>query len=296
MNKKLRGSLYLLSATIIWGSAFVAQRDGVAYIGPFTFQAIRCLMGALILLPLIWLADRKAPTGKGFWAGFADKALLKASGLCALFLTLAANLQMLGLVTVDAGKSGFLTAMYIVFVPVTSLLFGRKITAMVPISVAIAVFGFYFLSSTGSAGVGIGEVLLLGCAVAFALQILMVDRYAPKVDPLRLNCLQSLFCAAASGVMMLFTEQPTLSGIRESWWSLCFAGFLSMGIAYSLQNLGQRDLPPAPAALIMSLESVFAALAGALFLQETLTNRELLGCSLVFLAVILSQLPVPGKK
>ena len=285
----------LFLATLIWGSTFVAQSLGMDHVGPFTFQAIRCGIGAIALLPIIYLFDRKDGHGKEFWVRFTDRTLWKAAISCAIPLFFATNLQQMGMVTVDAGKSGFLTAMYIVFVPVFRVFQHKKASPMVPISVVIAVVGLYFLSCMGVTSVSTGDLLLLACAVAFALQILFVDKYVDRVDGLRLNCLQAAICAIGSSVVMFLTETPTVAGIQGSFWALCYAGVLSMGIAYSLQILGQKHLEPTLASLVMSLESVIAVLCGVIFLRETMTTWEILGCILVFAAVILSQIPVKEK-
>lgn len=295
MKETFKGSLYLLLATVIWGSTFVAQSVGMDHVGPFTFQAIRCAMAVVGLLPFILFADRGKRDGQTFFSRFADKHLVKAGILCGIPLFFASNLQQLGLVEVDAGKSAFLTAMYIVFVPIIGLILGKKPSPMIPVSVVLAVAGLYFLSCMGVTSVSAGDLCLIGCAVAFAIQITMVDRFAPKVDALRLNCIQALVCAVLSAAVMVFTESPTWAGIRGSWWPMCYAGFLSMGVAYSLQIVGQKRLEASVASLIMSLESVFAALFGWLLLHERMTVWELLGCGLVFAAVILSQIQ-PHKK
>ena len=295
MNKQIQGSLALLFATLIWGSTFVAQSLGMAYVGPFTFQAIRCAMGAIGLLPVIYLIDRKKTDGKTFLSRFLNKRLWIAGICCAIPLFFAANLQQMGLVTTDAGKSAFLTAMYIIFVPLFGIFLRRRPSAMIPISVTLAVAGLYFISCMGVSGIRFSELLLLGCAVAFAIQILFVDKFANQVDPLRLNCLQSGICAALSAIVMLFTETPSIDAIQGSFWSMCYAGFLSMGVAYALQIVGQKHLEPAVASLIMSLESVVAVLCGCIFLHETMTKWEIIGCILVFSAVILAQIPVKKK-
>lgn len=295
MKKQIRGSLLLATATIIWGSAFVAQSVGMDHIGPFTFQAVRCFLAVLALLPVIAVADIKKADGKNFFSRWTDKKLLKAGVLCGLPLFLACNLQQLALVDTDAGKSGFLTAMYIVIVPVIGIFRKQNPTIMVPVSVLLAVAGLYFLSCSSVTGISSGDLLLLGCALMFAVQITFVDIFAPDVDPLRLNTLQALVCSVLSAVIMCCTEEPTFSGIWDCRIPLAFTGILSMGAAYALQIVGQKDLPPAPAALIMSLESVFAALFGWLLLKETMAPVETLGCVLVFTAVVLSQLPVKKK-
>ena len=285
----MKGSLCIIIATIIWGTTFVAQSVGMEHIGPFTFQAVRCLLGTLILLPMIAISDKIA--GKDFWRSWQEKTLWKASLLCGIPLFLAVNLQQMGIVDTDAGKSAFLTAMYIVFVPILGIFRGQKPSKWIPLSVALGVAGLYCLSCVGVTTIATSDLLLLGCALAFAIQILFVDKFANTVDCLRLNCICSLLCAILSGIVMFFTEQPTWEGIRICWIPLAYAGFLSMGVAYSLQMIGQKDLHPATASLLMSMESVFAVLAGWLVLKEKLSIWEGFGCNLVFAAVILSQLP-----
>ncbi len=297
MSKKLKSNIAILIATIIWGSTFVAQSIGMDHIGPFTFQAARCFLGALILLPIIAISDRFTykNDGKNFLIRWLDKKLWKAGLLCGIPLFVATNLQQLGIVDTDAGKSAFLTAMYIIFVPVIGVFVGQKPSKWVPVSVALGVGGLYCLSCVGVTSIATGDLFLLGCAVAFAIQILAVDKYANQVDCLRLNCINALLCAALSGIVMLFTEEPTWSAVRGCIGSIAYAGILSMGIAYSLQNIGQKNLDSATASLLMSTESVFAVLAGWLVLNERLSFWEGLGCVLVFVAVILSQLPDKKK-
>lgn len=296
MKKNLLGSISLLLATVIWGSAFVAQSVGMDHVGPYTFQAIRCAMAAIGLVPVIAIFDAGKKDGKNFISRFADKKLWMAGVLAGIPLCFAANLQQIGILYTDAGKSAFLTAMYIIFVPLIGIFLKRRPSPMIPVCVLLAAIGLYFLSCAGVSGINIGDICLLLCALAFAVQITVIDRFAQIVDPLRLNCIQAGVCAAGSALVMLFTETPTLDGIAGSWWPMCYAGFLSMGVAYSLQIIGQKHLDPAPASLIMSLESVFAALSGWLFLQETMTFEESVGCILVFLAVILSQIPINMTK
>ena len=296
MKNQMRGSASLLLATLIWGSTFVAQSVGMDYIGPFTFQAVRCALAVIGLLPVIWLFDRKVHDRKTFWQRWADKRLWKAGILCGIPLFLACNLQQLGLVDTDAGKSAFLTAMYIVIVPVIGIFLKKKPSIMIPVSVFLAVCGLYCLSCVGVTQISKGDILLICCALMFAMQIIFVDHYAGSVDALRLNTLQALVCSVLSGVLMIITETPKWDAIATCWFPLAYAGFLSMGAAYSLQIIGQKQLEPTAASLIMSLESVFAVLFGSLLLKETMTVWETIGCILVFIAVILSQLPVPIKK
>lgn len=296
MKKQLFGSAILLLATIIWGSAFISQSIGMDHIQPFTFQAVRCFLAVLGLLPVIAIADRSKKDGKTFLSRWADKKLWTAGILCGLPLFLACNLQQIGLVDTDPGKSGFLTAMYIVIVPILGVFFKKKITVMAPISVVLAVGGLYCISCVGVTHISIADLLTVGCAFMFAIQILFVDKYAGSVDPLRLNLIQALVCSALSGIIMLCTETPTLAGISACALPLAHAGFLSMGAAYALQIIGQKQVEPTAASLIMSLESVFALIFGILFLNEELGTWKLIGCGLMFCAVVLSQIPVKNSK
>ncbi|MBR7123080.1 MAG: DMT family transporter [Oscillospiraceae bacterium] len=295
MKHKLQGTLFLLLATIIWGSAFVSQSVGMDHIGPFTFQAARCLLAVLILIPLIFLFDISQGQGKQFVKKWANAKLWKAGILCGIPLFLACNLQQVGLVDTDAGKSGFLTAMYIVIVPVISIFLKKKITIMIPISVILAVAGLYCLSCIGVTEISTGDLLTLGCALMFAVQITFVDIFAHGMDALRINTIQSLVCAVLSGIVVIFAETPTWQGILDCALPLAHTGILSMGIAYSLQILGQQKLESTIASLLMSLESVFAVIFSTWLLGETMTIWETIGCILVFTAVILSQIPVKAK-
>lgn len=297
MKKQFKGSLTLVLATIIWGSTFIFQRMAAGDIGPFTFQTSRCLLGILVLLPVIWLFDKKKPDNKSYVARWMDKKLWFGGLLCGLPLFLACNLQQIGLADTDAGKSAFLTAMYIVIVPIIGIFLKKKTTILVPISVLLAVIGLYFLSCVGVTSISLSDLLLLGCAVMFAVQITFVDMFADKVDPLRLNVVQVLVCTILSGISaIIFRENITWQAISGNWIPIAYAGILSMGAAYCMQILGQRDVEPATASLIMSLEAVFALLCGAIFLQETMTVWEQIGCALMFVAVVLPQIPTKKAK
>lgn len=293
MEKHLRGILCLLAGTFIWGTAFVAQSAGMELIGPFTFQAVRCVLAVLSLLFAIVLFDKSS--GGSFIAGWKNIKLWKIGLMCGLALFAAASLQQLGLVYTDAGKAGFITAMYIVLVPILGLFFGKKPPVSAVISVGIAVIGLYLLSCVGVSGINIGDIYLMGGALAFAVQITLIDQFAAELDTLRLNCIQCLVCAVISWIVVPFTESFTVAHLLESWLPLCYAGILSMGVAYSLQIVGQKNLEPTTASLIMSLESVVAVIAGGLILGERMSLWEIAGCVLVFGAVLVSQLPKRKK-
>lgn len=291
MKQQIKGSILLLIGTFIWGCAFVAQSVGMDYVGPFTFQACRSFLAVLILIPVIWLFDRKKSDGATYAKRWQTKGLWKTGMLCGIALFAATGLQQVGLVYTEPGKAGFITAMYIVLVPVLGLFLGRKPGRLVWVSVVLAVIGLYLLSCVGVSGINIGDLYMVGAAVAFAVQITLVDRLAKDMDGLRLNCIQFLVVTVLSAILMAFTEQPSWQSILDCALPLMYTGFLSSAAAYSLQILGQQHLDPAPASLIMSLESVFAVLAGWLVLNQTLSPTEFLGCALVFTGVILSQLP-----
>lgn len=294
MKNQIKSSTLLILATIIWGSAFVSQKVGMDHIGPFTFQAVRCFMAVMGMLVVIFFLDRNKTDGKTYLSRWKDTKLWKGGLLCGIPLFLACNLQQLGLVEADSGKSAFLTAMYIVLVPIIGIFRNRRPSPAIPFSVTLAVFGLYAL--TGASGkITLTDLLLIGCAVMFSLQITFVDIFAPDVDALRLNTIQALVCAVLSAIVMLFTEAPTCAGIGKAWIPLAHTGFLSMGAAYSLQIIGQKHLEPSTASLIMSLESVFALLFGWLVLGDWLTTWEAIGCICIFIAVILSQIPVKKK-
>lgn len=291
MNKQLRGTLSLLAATVIWGFAFIAQSVGMDLIGPFTFQMVRCLLAVVVLIPLAFLLDIGKCGMKESARKWKNPALWKAGVICGCALFVASSLQQVGLVYTDAGKAGFITAMYIVLVPVLGLFLKRKPPRTVIISVILAVIGLYLLSCMGVTEINQGDLLLMGCAMAFAVQITCIDHFAADVDGFRLNCVQALTVAVLSAPFVVFTETVVMDNLIACWGPLCFAGMLSMGLAYSLQIVGQKDLEPTTASLIMSLESVFAALGGWWLLSERMTGAELLGCGLVFAAVVISQLP-----
>ena len=296
MTRQAKGTLSRLVATIIWGSTFVAQSVGMDHIGPFTFQAVRCAMGFVVLIPIIWILDRFQKDGKTFWSRWADPKLWKAGLLCGIPLFIAANLQQMGIVDTDAGKSAFLTAMYIVLVPILGLFRKKMPSIWIVLSLPLAVAGLYCLSCVGVTQISTGDLLLLGCALAFAVQITFVDIYANQVDGVRLNCISCLICAVLSGIVMVFTETPTWESIGGCWFSLVYAGVFSMGIAYTLQIVGQQHLESSTASLLMSMESVFAVLAGSILLHERLTRWEGIGCVLMLAAVVLSQLPNKKEK
>ena len=291
MKEQLKGSLSLLSATVIWGFAFIAQSVGMDLIGPFTFQMVRCLLAVVFLIPCSFLLDLGKCTVRESAGKWKNKDLWKSGMICGCALFVASSLQQVGLVYTDAGKAGFITAMYIVLVPILGLFLGRKVPKTAMVSVGMAVAGLYLLSCLGVTEVNKGDLLLMGCALAFSVQILCIDHFAAGVDGFRLNCVQALTVAVISAPFVFLTETVDVVNLLACWGPLCFAGMLSMGLAYSLQIVGQKSLEPTTASLIMSLESVFAVLGGWWLLNERMAAHELIGCALVFAAVVISQIP-----
>ena len=293
MKNKLLGTLYLIVAVLIWGSTFVAQSVGMDSLGPFTFQTCRCILAVAFLVPAIALFERKDL--KNYFRKWLDKKLWFAGALCGIALFAAASLQQVSLVHTDAGKAGFLTALYVVLVPVIGLFLGKKLQANVTVSIILAVVGSYLLADMREGSINIYDLMLLGCALCFSVQITLVDRYAPMVDCLRLNCIQCFVTLVLSAIAMALTEAPQMGAIVSCWLPLGYAGILSMGVAYSLQVLGQEKVEPTTASIIMSMESVIAVLSGWLVLNETMSDKELWGCVIMFLALILSQIPISRR-
>ena len=287
MKRRLRANLLLLLAALFWGSTFAAQRVAAGTIAPFPFQGIRCLLGAALLYLAVPALDRFLPGGT-----WRSRALWIAGLLCGLCLFSATNLQQFGITLgTTAGKSGFITALYIVLVPVFGVFLRRRSGPLVWISVALAVAGLFFLCMDESLSPAKGDLVTLLCAVCFAVHILLVDRVSPGVDPIRLSCIQFLVCGLLSCAASCFTGLPTAAQIAASWFPIVYAGVFSSALAYTFQIIAQRDTNPTVASILMSTESVFAVLSGWLVLGERLSGRESLGCAPMFCAVLLSQLP-----
>lgn len=289
MNKfVLKQSLLLLLAAAIWGVAFVAQSVGMEYVGPFTFLASRSVIGALVLLPYIILRDRK----HGEKQNTNGKSLAIGGVCCGSLLFLASILQQIGIVYTTVGKSGFITAMYIVVVPVLSIFLQKKAGIKIWTGVALAVAGLYFLCMTpGSVSVQKGDVLTFFCAIAFSFHILAVDYFAPRLDGVKLSCIQFAVCGILSGMGMCLFETSSFDAVLSAWLPILYAGALSSGVAYTLQIVGQRGMNPTVASLIMSMESVISVIAGWAILGQALSIREFAGCVFMFAAIILVQLP-----
>lgn len=297
MKQQIKSSLILLLTATIWGVAFVAQSVGMEYIGPFTFNAIRCVLGGLVLIPVILVLKKKKEIGAENQEK-EDKKTLWAGGIaCGVILCIASNLQQFGIMEASVGKSGFFTALYIVMIPVIGIFIGKRPGIKLWFCVALAVVGMYLLCmKDGSFTIERADIMLLLCALVFSFHILVVDYFSPKVDGVKMSCIQFFVCGVLSAVGMLFTETPDISNIQAAWLPLLYAGLLSCGVGYTLQIVGQKGINPVIASLIMSLESVISALAGWVILGQVLSPKEILGCILMFVAIIITQIPIGNKK
>lgn len=300
MSKKMRGNLLLLLTAVIWGSAFVAQSAGMDYVQPFTYNGIRTVLGGLVLIPVVLLSRRLTPENKRIapeTQKIIDRSSVRAGLICGIFLCIASNFQQFGVSMTTAGKAGFITALYIVIVPLLGIFVHKKIPGITWICVGIAVVGFYLLCVKEGFSISTGDLLVLCCAFFFSLHIMAIDRFTSvQVDGVLVSCVQFLTAGLLSMLLMVIFETPVWADIWNAKWTILYAGILSCGAGYTLQIFGQRDTDPTVATLIMSLESVFAVLSGWLILHEQLSLKELLGCILVFAAVLLAQIPLPLRK
>lgn len=293
-SKTARSNLMLIITAFIWGVAFVAQRVGMDYIGPFTFNGVRNLLGVIVLLILMPFIDRmrgesgfRYPTGK-----YGGKMLILGGLACGLCLTLGSSLQQVGIQYTTVGEAGFLTAMYIIIVPLLGICVRRRVPLTVWISVVLAVFGMYLLCMTGVAGLSIGKgniYEILG-AFAYSFQILAVDYFSPKCDGVRLSLMQFAVCGVLCMAVAMIFEAPSVSGILAAWIPIAYAGVLSCAVGYTFQILAQKNTDPVIASLLMSLESVFSLIAGWVILQQRLSPTQLIGCAVMFGAIVLAQL------
>lgn len=310
----------LVLTAMVWGGSFVAQKSGMELIGPFAFNGIRTIIGGIVLIPLIMVLDRmkskkqaSAPAVKADAADSAlsetdkkndQKLLITGSICCGLALLVAGMLQQIGMMYTTAGKAGFITALYVVLVPIFGRILGKKIRPLIWLCVLASAFGLYLLCMPASGGFGHinkGDLIVLACALCFAVHILLIDYFSPKVDGVRLSCLQ-FFIAGILCVILMFPldpvlgyDIPSLSQLLDAWIPIVYAGALSCGAGYTMQIVAQADTDPAIASMILCLESVFAVIAGMLILGESLSLREAAGCIIMFAAILAAQLPAkPG--
>lgn len=286
-----KSNLLLILASIIWGCAFVAQNVGMNYIGPWTFSTIRFLIAGFSLLAIIPILDKKRTHVIRPKTKEEKMKLLLGSVLCGLALSIGSIVQQIAMLTVPVAKAGFLTTLYVLFVPMITLLFGKKIPLKVWIGIAMALFGLYLLSMAGNLAIGIGEILLILAAFLFAIHIIIIGHFSTRVDPVRLSCGQLLIGGFATVIPMIVIEKPTMGSILAAYIPLLYTGIFSSCVAYTLQIFAQKEANPTIAGMLLSLESVFAALAGYLILHQVLNTRELIGCVVIFIAIVIAQLP-----
>ncbi len=290
MSRQLRAGLLLTLTALIWGAAFVAQSVGMDYVGPYTYLCSRSVIGGIVLLPVIKFF------GKDSQSTVSDKAknkntLIIGGICCGIALFVASILQQIGIKYTTVGKAGFITSLYMIIVPIIGIILGRKASKKVWFSVLIAIIGMYFLCMNGESGLNKGDLLVLCCAVGFSFHILIIDHFSPKVNGIKMSCIQFWVCAAVSAIFMFIFEKPDINSIIAAWAPILYAGALSSGAGYTLQIVAQKDIDPTVASLICSLESVFSVLFGWILLRQALSAKELFGCILVFIGVILTQIP-----
>lgn len=296
MHPRIRETVLPLLAAAIWGSAFVGQSMAGEYLPPFAVNAVRSVV-AVVTLAIVIYGFRRWETVKNGAPKPQDKKKMIAGGiLCGTVLTIASNLQQIGLVDTSAGKASFITALYIVIVPLCSIFAGRKLGINVWCAVGLATAGLYFLCIQSGFTVQKGDFFVFLCALFFSAHILVIDHYTRFVDGIYLSFVQFFTCMVISGVISLLTEEWTLAGIQYWILPILYVGIFSSGVAYTLQIIAQTGTNPAVVSILLSLESVFGVISGAIVLHERMSGRELLGCGLMFAAVILSQLPEKAKK
>lgn len=295
-TSKLRNSLLLLLTAAIWGVAFVAQSVGMDYVGPYTFNSVRNFIGSAVLIPCIWFLNKVNPPEKKEYTSSEkkqeQKTLIIGGICCGTLLALASSFQQIGIQYTTVGRAGFITACYIIIVPILGMLFFKKKCGFaIWIAVALSLMGLYMLCITDGFSIGKGDLLVLICAIFFSLHILVIDRFSPLVDGVKMSCIQFFVCGILCGIPALLFETIEFSSILAAWMPILYAGVLSCGVAYTLQIVGQKNMNPTVASLILSLESCISVLAGWILLHQKLTIRELFGCVLMFAAIILAQLP-----
>ncbi len=293
MLKKLRGSLMLLTAAFIWGTAFVAQSKGMDYVAPFTYNAVRTLLGGIVLIPVVFIFEQKSRRKA---SENNNKISFIGGIICGLVLFAASSFQQLGISLTSAGKAGFITALYVVIVPVISIIFGQKSSLKMWICAFTAIIGFYLLCIKEGFRLSKGDLYVLICAVFYSVHIIVIDHFNSKgAEPVKMSCVQFFTAGSIMMICMFIFESPALSAVWAAKYTILYAGVMSCGVAYTLQIIGQKYTESTAAALIMSLESVFAALAGWIILSEHMSMKEFAGCILVFAAVVFSQLDISFK-
>jgi drug/metabolite transporter (DMT)-like permease len=293
-NKRLSANLLLLLTAAIWGFAFVAQRVGSQYVGAFTFNGIRFALGAISLIPLILFFEKKKKVeisdDKESKVEVTTKRTIISGIVVGIVLYIGATLQQVGLIYTTAGNASFITGLYMVFVPLMGIFLKQKIGRNSWIGVGLAVIGLYLLSINKDFSMGYGDFLEVIGAIFWAIHILTIDNFAKKIDPLKLSCVQFATCSILSLTTALIFEQVTMSGLSKALIPILYGGLLSVGVAYTLQVVAQKNAKPSHAAIILSMESVFGAIGGALLLNEVMSSRGYIGCALILGGILISQI------
>lgn len=294
----VRNSLLLLLTAAIWGIAFVAQSVGMDYVGPFTFNGVRSIIGAAVLLPVIWFLGRskEAPRQTEAEKKASRKTLIAGGISCGVLLCLASSFQQFGIKYTTVGKAGFITACYIVIVPLLGIFLKKKCGPLIWAAVVVALIGLYLLCIKDGFSIQLGDALVMVCAFLFSLHILVIDYFSPKVDGVKMSCIQFLVCGILCLIPALILEAPSFASILAAWQPVLYAGVMSCGVAYTLQIVGQKNMNPTVASLILSLESCISVLAGWMLLGQSLNAREITGCVVMFCAIIMAQLPQRAKE
>jgi drug/metabolite transporter (DMT)-like permease len=287
ISKEIKAVILLIITAAIWGFAFVAQKSGMQYIGPFTFNGIRFALGSLSLLPVIVFFNKKSQGKSNCEAGI--KATVKAGIIAGIVLFIASTLQQVGIIYTTAGKAGFITSLYIVLVPILGIFLKQKTYSTTWIGAFIAIVGLYFLSIKGSLHIEFGDSLEIIGSLFWATHILLIDKFVKDVNPIKLSCIQFTTCSILSLLTAIILEDINLNGILQTAIPILYSGIMSSGVAFTLQAIGQKNAKPAPAAIAMSMESVFAAIGGIIILSETMPLKGYLGCALMLIGMLVAQ-------
>ena len=298
-NQKLKGNLMMLLTALIWGVSFISQSKGVENLSPLAFNGIRSILGGLVLLPVIFLIDR-SKIKKGILVQKPDKTLFVGGTVCGLFMCIASTLQSMGMVQTSPGKAGFITALYMIIVPIIGLFIGKKPTKSVAFAVVVAVISLYLMCVKKGEKIVGGDILVLICSFFFSLHILAIDYFSPKADGVKLSCIQFFVCGVIDMILAFIFDMDNMSlkQVTDCWLAIGYSGILSCGVAYTLQMVAQKYTDPPSASILMSLESVFSTLATVVLVAlgwdltgGQLDLRQIIGCSLMFVAILLVQMP-----
>ncbi len=291
--KKIKAAFMLVIAALVWGAAMSFQSEGMEHVGPLTFQAVRFLLGGTVLLPAVYFIGKKDPGENR--ADYNPKGVYIGGAVCGTALMVACTLQQYGIVYTTVGKAGFLTSLYIIIIPILGLFLRKRIGLNIWVSVFLAMAGMYLLCMKESLVLSKGDTLVFICAFVFSLQIMAVDKYTAIYNALKLSCIQFYVCGILSCIVMFIFEKPMLNDILNAWVPILYTGACSCGIGYTFQSIAQKDLDPSLASILMSLESVFAALFGWILIGQKMSFREIVGCVIMFAAIIIAQVFEPKE-